>query len=127
MAGAGRRLQQGSLRAGLEPLAARQPAQPASCTAASPRDKLAVLAQKILTPAGLVLHPRGQDLRGPRQDGAGQLPLDWGFTRRISPTPPCSTKGHELRVVGQDVGRGTFFHRHAVLHDQKTDGTYHCR
>ncbi|TWR23709.1 2-oxoglutarate dehydrogenase E1 component, partial [Xanthomonas vasicola] len=32
--------------------------------------------------------------------------------------------GHKLRLVGQDAGRGTFFHRHAILHDQKTDNYY---
>jgi 2-oxoglutarate dehydrogenase E1 component len=32
--------------------------------------------------------------------------------------------GYDLRMVGQDSGRGTFFHRHAVLHDQNSDATY---
>jgi 2-oxoglutarate dehydrogenase E1 component len=33
-------------------------------------------------------------------------------------------EGHHVRVTGQDVQRGTFAHRHAVLHDQKTDEPY---
>ena len=31
---------------------------------------------------------------------------------------------YRLRLVGQDCGRGTFFHRHAVVHDQKTGDTW---
>src|SRR5690606_191926 len=34
------------------------------------------------------------------------------------------SEGHGLRLVGQDSGRGTFFHRHAILHDQTTDRFY---
>ncbi|PFU23542.1 2-oxoglutarate dehydrogenase E1 component, partial [Bacillus cereus] len=33
-------------------------------------------------------------------------------------------EGYRLRLVGQDCGRGTFFHRHAILHDQTTDNYY---
>ena len=47
-----------------------------------------------------------------------------GASPRTSPTPRCSTTATSLRLVGQDCGRGTFFHRHAVLHDQKTGGDY---
>ena len=92
---------------------------------AVPRDKLAVLAQTILTlPAGLVLHPRVAKIYEDRAKmAAGQLPLDWGYAENLA-YATLLDQGHELRVVGQDVGRGTFFHRHAVLHDQKTDGTY---
>ncbi|MCH3084332.1 hypothetical protein K3X07_15010, partial [Listeria monocytogenes] len=33
-------------------------------------------------------------------------------------------EGHPVRMTGQDVGRGTFSHRHAVLHNQKDDSVY---
>jgi 2-oxoglutarate dehydrogenase E1 component len=33
-------------------------------------------------------------------------------------------EGHPIRMTGQDIGRGTFSHRHAVLHNQKDAGTY---
>ena len=41
------------------------------------------------------------------------------------PTPaPPSPAGNHVRLSGQDVERGTFSHRHAVLHDQKEGSTY---
>jgi 2-oxoglutarate dehydrogenase E1 component len=54
---------------------------------------------------------------------AGQLPLDWGFAETLA-YASLIVEGHELRLVGQDSGRGTFFHRHAVLHDQTRGDTY---
>jgi len=33
-------------------------------------------------------------------------------------------EGHPIRMTGQDIGRGTFSHRHAVLHNQKDAATY---
>ncbi|HOV58054.1 MAG TPA: 2-oxoglutarate dehydrogenase E1 component [Rhodanobacteraceae bacterium] len=98
-------------------------AQPARTAVA--RDRLAALAQKILTlPGDLVLHPRVAKIYEDRAKmAAGQLPLDWGYAENLA-YATLLDEGHELRVVGQDVGRGTFFHRHAVLHDQKTDGTF---
>jgi 2-oxoglutarate dehydrogenase complex dehydrogenase (E1) component-like enzyme len=58
----------------------------------------------------------------PREDGGGEL--RWtGAAPRIWPTQP-----HQERLsgslTGQDSGRGTFFHRHAVLHDQPTGARY---
>ena len=58
---------------------------------------------------------------------SGEEPLDWGAARRW-PTPRCSTEGTHVRLTGQDTERGTFSHRHAVLHDVKTgaDATSRC-
>ncbi|WP_257388862.1 2-oxoglutarate dehydrogenase E1 component [Tahibacter caeni] len=89
------------------------------------KDKLVALSQSLLNlPAELVLHPRVAKIYEDRAKmAAGQQPLDWGFAENLA-YATLIAEGHDLRVVGQDVGRGTFFHRHAVLHDQKTDGTY---
>ena len=54
---------------------------------------------------------------------AGQLPLDWGFAESLA-YASLLTEGHEIRLVGQDSGRGTFTHRHAVWHEQKTGQSY---
>ncbi len=53
---------------------------------------------------------------------AGEQPMDWGFAENLAYASLLSD-GFKLRLVGQDTGRGTFFHRHAVLHDQPTGRT----
>ncbi|MDA1299270.1 MAG: 2-oxoglutarate dehydrogenase E1 component [Proteobacteria bacterium] len=55
--------------------------------------------------------------------GAGALAINWGFAE-IMAYATLLTQGFGIRLTGQDVGRGTFSHRHAVLHDQKQGGTY---
>jgi 2-oxoglutarate dehydrogenase E1 component len=89
------------------------------------KDKLVALSQSLLNlPAELVLHPRVAKIYEDRAKmAAGAQALDWGFAENLA-YATLVAEGFDLRVVGQDVGRGTFFHRHAVLHDQKTDGTY---
>jgi 2-oxoglutarate dehydrogenase E1 component len=83
------------------------------------------LAKAINTvPAEIVLHPRVAKIYDDRRRmAAGEQPGDWGFAENLA-YATLLDEGHKLRLVGQDSGRGTFFHRHAVLHDQKTDTHY---
>ncbi|MGJ4730178.1 2-oxoglutarate dehydrogenase E1 component [Luteimonas sp. SDU101] len=83
------------------------------------------LAQAINSiPDGVQLHPRVAKIyEDRRRMSAGEIPGDWGFAENLAYATLLG-EGHGLRLVGQDAGRGTFFHRHAILHDQKTDSYY---
>jgi 2-oxoglutarate dehydrogenase E1 component len=58
-----------------------------------------------------------------RKMAAGESPMDWGFAETLAYATLIDS-GHGLRLVGQDSGRGTFFHRHAVLHNQADGRSY---
>jgi 2-oxoglutarate dehydrogenase E1 component len=89
------------------------------------KDTLAGLNQRILTiPSGVVLHPRVAKIYEDRvKMAAGTQSMDWGFAENLA-YATLIADGYDLRLVGQDSGRGTFFHRHAVLHDQNSGGDY---
>ena len=53
-----------------------------------------------------------------RKMGAGAQSINWGYGE-IMAYATLLDEGFSIRLTGQDVGRGTFSHRHAVLHDQK--------
>lgn len=50
---------------------------------------------------------------------AGAMPINWGFAELLAYATVLDSD-YLIRITGQDVGRGTFSHRHAVLHDYKT-------
>lgn len=54
---------------------------------------------------------------------AGAMPMNWGFAENLA-YATLLTQGYPVRITGQDVGRGTFSHRHAVLYNQKTAKSY---
>ncbi|WP_045727605.1 2-oxoglutarate dehydrogenase E1 component [Xanthomonas sp. GPE 39] len=89
------------------------------------RKTLDQLAKIITTiPDSVELHPRVAKIYEDRvKMAAGELPGDWGFAENLAYATLLG-EGHKLRLVGQDAGRGTFFHRHAILHDQKNDSYY---
>ena len=58
-----------------------------------------------------------------RKMAAGALTINWGFAETLA-YGTLLAEGHQVRFTGQDVGRGTFSHRHAVLHNQKDSTTY---
>jgi 2-oxoglutarate dehydrogenase E1 component len=88
-------------------------------------ERLAALGRRVVqTPQGFALHPRVAQIMANRAKMiAGELPLDWGCAETLA-YAALLDDGFSVRLSGQDSGRGTFFHRHAVLHDQTTDATY---
>ena len=87
------------------------------------------LADRLTTvPPRFKLHPRVEKVIADRRQMAdGKLPLDWGMAENLA-YAALLKDGYGVRLSGQDSGRGTFFHRHAVLHDQARErwdaGTY---
>jgi 2-oxoglutarate dehydrogenase E1 component len=84
-----------------------------------PLDELKRLAERATAvPAGFKLHPSvARLIEARRQMGEGKLALDWGMAETLAYASLLSN-GYDVRLSGQDSGRGTFAHRHAVLHDQ---------
>lgn len=58
-----------------------------------------------------------------RQMASGEEPLDWAAGEMLA-MATLLKQGHPLRLSGQDAQRGTFSHRHSVLHDMEDDSRY---
>jgi 2-oxoglutarate dehydrogenase E1 component len=84
-------------------------------------ERLAELGKRLVrVPAELVLQPRvAQVMSNRAKMMAGEMPLDWGAAESLA-YASLLDEGEAVRLSGQDSGRGTFFHRHAVLYDQNT-------
>jgi 2-oxoglutarate dehydrogenase E1 component len=75
-------------------------------------------------PEGFVVQRQVQKIIDDRKRMAhGAMELNWGMAESLA-YATILAEGHPVRITGQDVGRGTFSHRHAVLHDQKTADTF---
>ncbi len=72
-------------------------------------------------PKGFELHKRVEKIISDRRlMGEGKLLLDWGMAENLA-YAALLNDGYPVRISGQDSGRGTFFHRHAVLHHQSPE------
>ncbi len=75
-------------------------------------------------PEDFELHPRVAKIVDDRiKMASGALPLDWGFAETMA-YATLLEDGYAVRISGQDSGRGTFFHRHAVLHNMRNGDEY---
>ena len=92
-------------------------------------NELQRLSRRLTTiPDNFTLQSRVQKIIDDRrQMGDGKSPVDWGMAENLAYASLVAA-GFNIRVSGEDVGRGTFFHRHAALHDQNREkwdeGTY---
>jgi len=93
-------------------------------TTISPKtvDRLGHAVTKV--PPDMKLHGRVQRIMDERvRMLAGEVDMDWGFAETMA-YASLIDDGFDCRLVGQDSGRGTFFHRHAVLHNQVNNREY---
>ncbi|MBV5291216.1 MAG: 2-oxoglutarate dehydrogenase E1 component [Curvibacter lanceolatus] len=87
------------------------------------------LATKITTiPASVTPHQLVKKVYDDRAAmGRGDIPVDWGMGEHMA-FASLVASGYPVRLSGEDCGRGTFTHRHAVIHDQSREkwdtGTY---
>ncbi len=100
-----------------------------SADTALPLAEFRRLAERITTiPANFKLHPLVQKVVDDRAAmGRGEVNVDWGMGEHMAFASLVSS-GYPVRLSGEDCGRGTFTHRHSVLHDQDREkwdtGTY---
>lgn len=93
-----------------------------TAVAASTLKKLAEQLEKL--PESFVVQPQVKKmLEAQKKMTTGDMPLNWGYAETLAYATLLS-EGFPIRLCGQDAGRGTFAHRHAVLHEQNTDDVY---
>ncbi len=81
-------------------------------------------ARMVRLPEDFHLHPRvAKIIEARRKMGRGDLAMDWGFAELLA-YAALLQDGYAVRLSGQDSVRGTFFHRHAALHDQVSGEIY---
>ncbi|MBP3194866.1 MAG: 2-oxoglutarate dehydrogenase E1 component [Cardiobacteriaceae bacterium] len=90
-----------------------------------PETRLAELGQKAFNyPDDFTPHPIvKRTLEARRAMSKGEQLLDWGAAENLA-YASLLDQGYSVRVSGEDCGRGTFSHRHAMIHDQKTGDSY---
>lgn len=83
----------------------------------------AIAATQIATPEGFVVHPRLAPQLAKRTQMLDEGTTDWA-TGEMLAFGSLLLEGHPIRLAGQDVRRGTFSNRHAVIVDQNTGGDW---
>ena len=93
-----------------------------SADTAVPMAELRRIAERITSiPDTLKMHPLVEKVVADRRAmGHGDLALDWGMGEHMAYATLLAS-GYAVRLSGQDAGRGTFTHRHSVLHDQNRE------
>ena len=96
---------------------------------ALPLTEIKRLAERITTlPEKFKAHPLVEKVLADRAAmGRGEINVDWGMGEHLA-FASLVASGYAVRLSGEDCGRGTFTHRHSVLHDQNREkwdeGTY---
>jgi len=93
-----------------------------ACDTAIPLTEWKRLAEKITTiPSSVNPHPLVRKVYDDRAAmGRGDIPVDWGMGEHMA-FASLVASGYPVRLSGEDSGRGTFTHRHAVIHDQSRE------
>ncbi|PIE77393.1 MAG: 2-oxoglutarate dehydrogenase E1 component [Candidatus Delongbacteria bacterium] len=89
------------------------------------KEDLIALAKKLFSyPDTFTPHRIVKKLYETRQKMAdGEQDCDWGFAENLA-YATLLKQGYQVRLSGEDSGRGTFAHRHAIIHDNKTGESY---
>ncbi len=101
-----------------------------NCDTTVPIKEIKRLSERLSSiPETFALHNRVKKIIDDRRlMGQGSIPFDWGMAENLA-YASLLVSGYGVRLSGEDVGRSTFFHRHAALHDQKREhwdeGTYY--
>ena len=101
-----------------------------TCDTRVPAKEIKRLSVGLTTiPENFTLHSRVKKIIDDRRAmGEGKLAFDWGMAENLA-YASLLVSGYGVRISGEDVGRSTFFHRHAALHDQNREswdeGTYY--
>ncbi len=96
--------------------------QPVTAVAADRLEQVGAALTEV--PPRFAIHPKVKKLLALRAEMArGARPLDWGMGEALAFGTLC-WEGRRVRLAGQDVRRGTFSHRHAVLSDRETGASF---
>ena len=89
------------------------------------RDRLVSLIRSLTTfPEDFTIHPKLKRIYATREKMAtGEQPIDWAMAELLA-LGSLATEGARVRMSGQDSQRGTFSHRHAMLHDYNNGNQY---
>ncbi len=89
------------------------------------REQLVHLLERLtMLPEGFQLHPTlNKWINARREMARGDRLLDWSAGESLA-LGSLAVEGYRVRLSGQDSARGTYSHRHAILHDRETGETY---